>query len=90
MSCTEAGKLALNFVRQENVGSSSTEPTQEVGDDIENNVAETEEEVVTETTSELEETVDKVGGQVTGLICYYTIVLVGMCKRLVVLSVCSS
>ncbi|KAI0232379.1 hypothetical protein LSAT2_017276 [Lamellibrachia satsuma] len=59
LALTEAGKLALNFVRQENVGPSSTEPTQEVGDDIENNVAEMEEEVVTETTSELEETVDK-------------------------------
>ena len=57
MCCAEAGKLALNFVRQENV-----EQTQDVGDDMENHMTACEEEVVTETTSESEDAITKVCG----------------------------
>lgn len=59
LALTEAGKLALNFVRQENVGQTSVEQTQDVGDDIENHMTACEEEVVTETTSDSEDTVTK-------------------------------
>ncbi|KAK2181199.1 hypothetical protein NP493_407g05030 [Ridgeia piscesae] len=54
LALTEAGKLALNFVRQENV-----EQTQDVGDDMENHMTACEEEVVTETTSESEDAITK-------------------------------
>ena len=52
MCCTEAGKLALNFVRPQ---------SENEGDDIENHMTAAEEEVVTETRSDSEDTVNEVG-----------------------------